>query len=235
MTARRPGLEPLSSFPPATVRRVGTTLAGLVAGLVLACGNDGPTAPGPGETLELETRVHVLSSELGQVDATFDDDRVRETVARTNEIWRQAGIRWKLESIVREPARSEGEEALRQALSGQRPLTADVLAALLPRDRMLSGGWNVYLVRNLPGSPGIYLGAVPAAVTSEADPSGEGDPGRIFAHELGHSLTLQHVACTGAGNLMAPGCPADDRTRLTEEQIEQARSQAATGAPAGGG
>lgn len=58
------------------------------------------------------------------------------------------------------------------------------------------------------------------------------DPGRILAHELGHSLTLPHVSCTPAGNLMSPGCAGSDRARLTAGQIERARAQAATGRPA---
>jgi hypothetical protein len=68
-------------------------------------------------------------------------------------------------------------------------------------------------------------------IVSELDPAGLNDPGRIAAHELGHSLTLDHVKCHSEGNLMSPGCRSVNRTRLEPAQIEDARKQAQFGEP----
>ncbi len=74
-------------------------------------------------------------------------------------------------------------------------------------------------------------------ISSEVDPTGlrdlAGSGPRILAHELGHSLSLFHVACTDAGNLMSPGCPLGQRTQLTAGQVDMARLQASTGHPLG--
>lgn len=214
------------------------TLAGAALLLLGACGSDGPTDPGdpPGrQTLELPLRVHVLSSSIGSFDAASSDAGVQSLIARVNEIWGQADIHWQLESIVREPVANEAD--LAAAIGGQIPLTATLLASILPRDQLLSGRWDVFLVRDLGsvvGAPGIFFSDLPGVLSSEVDPAGVNDPGRILAHELGHSLTLEHVPCIPAGNLMAPGCASADRTRLTESQVAATRTQALTGRPTGG-
>lgn len=209
----------------------------VLALLVWACGDDaGPAPPEPPTelpTLSLRLRVHVLSSEIGVLDATSSDARVREALERVNRIWAQAGIMWELDGIVREA--TTDDEAFAQALDGQRPFTDDVLVAILPRKHLTGTDWDAFLVRDLAaavGFPGTYLAQVPAALSSEVDPAGLDDPGRILAHELGHSLTLPHVPCTAEGNLMAPGCAGADRGRLTAGQVQQARAQASTGRPA---
>ena len=80
--------------------------------------------------------------------------------------------------------------------------------------------------------------ALNAELSAELDPQGRrelvGATARILAHELGHSLSLPHVPCTPAGNLMSPGCPAAGRTRMSEAQVAAARRQALTGRPFGG-
>jgi len=205
-----------------------------VAAAAVACGSDaGPAAPAePLETLRLPVRVHVLSSRLAPLDVRLSDAEVGALVDRANQVWAQADIVWDLESIVREPA--ESEDQFEQALLGTIPFTADLLAQTLPQGQRLPGGWDAFLVRDLTaaiGAPGIYISASRAAISSEIDPAGIDDPGRILAHELGHSLTLQHVACTAAGNLMAPNCSSQDRTRLTAPQIQAARAQAEEGRP----
>jgi hypothetical protein len=67
-------------------------------------------------------------------------------------------------------------------------------------------------------------------MVAEFDPTGARDlvvsGPRILAHELGHSISLEHGPCTTVGNLMAPGCTTGERTRLTEDQITFALRQA---------
>ncbi len=188
--------------------------------------------PPPAGTLTLPVRVHVLSSEIELLDCDLSDEGVIALLARVNEIWAQAEIVWALESIHRDSARSEDE--IERAITSGAPIGFDLVASIIPRDRLTDGGWDVFLVRDLADggvAPGFYFAEIPAAVSSELDPVGLEDPGRIFAHELGHSLTLRHTRCTAAGNLMAPACGGDEPTGLTPEQIDLARAQAAKGRP----
>lgn len=203
----------------------------------LSCGaTDSATGPGPpGEsaaTLRLPVRVHLLSSRLSPIDASFTSADVASLFQRVNEVWAQADIVWDVESILTEPA--EAEDPFEMAIRGAIPLTTELLVAIVPSGRLFSGKWDVFIVRDLAsaiGAPGIFIPSVPLVMSSEVDPAGLGDPGRILAHELGHSLTLEHVACTLEGNLMAPGCDSMDRTRLSVSQIDQARAQAQLGGP----
>jgi len=205
----------------------------LVAFAAAGCG-DGPSRivdPEQG-TFALEVRVHLLSSAFAPLATTLTDSEVRSIFDRTNELWSPAAIEWRIESIIREEA--AGEEGFAAALLGQAGF--DAIAGVVPRERLSEGEWDVYLIRDLGGiAGGIYFPDIPAVLGAELDPSGQrdltGSIGRILAHELGHSLSLHHVPCTAAGNLMAPGCPSKDRTRLTASQIEAARAQASTGNP----
>ncbi|MEN8145213.1 MAG: hypothetical protein ABFS14_09710 [Gemmatimonadota bacterium] len=199
-----------------------------------ACGStSGPDPmpmPGP-TTIILPLRVHVLSSAASQLDATSSDSDVLTLIARVNEIWNHAAIHFELESIVREPL---VDGALVPTLDAGGTVTTTQIGAALPVGSLLTSGWNLFIVRDLTsatGVPGVFFPTIAAATTSEVDPAGVGDPGRIAAHELGHSLTLAHVTCTAEGNLMAPGCASADRGRLAEAQIAAARAQAETGSP----
>jgi hypothetical protein len=214
-------------------------LALLIAScIVLACGDNSDSGTlGPpqnsAETLRLPLRVHLLTSRLEPVHAVLDARQTRDLLERVNEIWRQADIVWEIEAITREFAQSEDEVEL-VYLAGA-PFTTGVITAILPKDRLFEEGWDAFILHDLASTgvgPGVYLAFMPAAVSSEVDPAGLDDPGRILAHELGHSLTLLHTECTAVGNLMAPGCDSDDRTRLTPGQIDQARRHAETRRPA---
>ena len=220
--------------PGAVRRHLRGWAVSLAAILAFGCG-DGAGPEGNGITLRV--RVHVLQEpDVAPLNTTLSDDEVASLFAGANVIWAQTEIRWEIESIVREAALNGAAYAA--ALSGQTAFTGNLIASTLPRGQLLSGGWDVFILRDFGGLVGgIYLGGIPAVVTAELDPTGardiEGSGARILAHELGHSLTLLHVPCTPDGNLMAPGCNAQDRTRLTTVQIEAARAWARSGRPFG--
>jgi hypothetical protein len=234
-----------SGHPLATRRRArrllhAWTLA--IFALVLAsCGDDsgpaGIVAPHRTE-IALRVRVHLLSSDFEPLNTELTEDEVVTVFGRVNAIWQQALIRWEIESIVREDALNA--DAFASMLQGELPASEDVVASVMPRENMLRGEWDVFLILSLEGiAGGIYFPGIPATLSAELDPDGRREltrgTARILAHELGHSLSLPHVACTTAGNLMSPGCPAENRTKLTEAQVETARQQALTGHPFGSG
>ena len=204
---------------------------GLIAA-VLVAGLSGEAAVND-LTIVLPLRVHVLSSADVRLDASSSDAEVSAMLDRINHIWSAADIRFELESIVREQL---DDATMLPSPDSSNTITKDRFIAALPSDQLIGSGFDLFLVHDLAavaGPPGIFLRQIPAAIGSEVDPAGLNDPGRILAHELGHALTLRHVACTSAGNLMSPACDGSDRGRLTLRQITAARAQAETGRPIG--
>ncbi len=212
-----------------------------VAALALCCGNvTGPETPSDlptGNTI-LSVRVHLLqSNELDALNATLDAGDVALLFAGANRIWEPAGVRWRIESIIREPARHAA--AYDKIFRGEGADPLDVMLSIFPRENLFGDGWDVFVLRDFGrvGAGGVYISFPEAQVafvaeigsSGEQRPSGSGP--RVLAHELGHSLGLQHVSCTTAGNLMAPGCRGQDRTRLTAAQIRTVRQQASKGRP----
>jgi Metallo-peptidase family M12B Reprolysin-like len=215
-----------------TIRRLATTCL-----ILAACSESAPTSPEPDDAgaIPLEMRLHLLqSNELEALDATLTDDEVGEVIRAVSEVWAQAGVVWRIEQIVREPALNP--DVFRQVLNDPRGNSTSLVAAVLPKENLRLDIWNVFLIRDFGGAVGgVYLLRERVVVSAELDPMGDrdlsGGTTRILAHELGHSLGLNHVPCTAAGNLMAPGCPRGTRTRLEPVQIQIARQQAETGQP----
>ncbi len=217
------------------IRAAPLAMLGLGLGAV-ACSDDTSSLSGPDAELtdiDLNVRVHLLESdEFESLDATLSDADVETLFQGVNRVWSQAAITWTVESVVREP--SGDGTAYELALRGAIPFSFEILASILPRDNLLPGAWDVFVIRdfgNIAG--GVYIDALGSVVVAELGPAGDQGPlaagPRILAHELGHSLSLAHVPCTPAGNLMAPGCPGADRTRLEAPQIDAARRQAGRG------
>jgi hypothetical protein len=237
----RHGLEPAitagSASRPRRQRRADSIVLALVAvlSLLAGCTDVNPAAAAMDETLTLGLRVHLLESAASEsLTSTLSEDDVELLLELVNGTWRQAGIEWRLEEIVRSAALNP--EPFERVLSGRAPPTAVALTGVIPRDRLSDGAWDVFFIRNLFGGiGGIYFPQVPAVLQPDVDPLGvhglDGALPRILAHELGHSLGLPHVPCSAEGNLMAPGCLIGDRTRLTAQQIRSARLQAVQGSP----
>ncbi len=205
--------------------------------ILAACGDAAPTSPEPDEggAIQLEVRFHLLqSSVLDALDVTLTDEEVGQLVQSLNEVWAQAGVVWQIEQIVREPALNP--DVFRQVLNDATGSSSGLVAEVLPDENVRPDIWNVFLVRTFGGGlGGVYFQTHRAVVAAELDPLGNrdlrGGTARILAHELGHSLGLDHVACTAAGNLMAAGCRQGTRTRLNAVQIQIARQQAERGHP----
>jgi hypothetical protein len=193
-------------------------------------GNAAALSDDVGQDVVLEVHLHVLESRFRQFHALSSDEELARLMGRVNEIWAPAGIRWQF-AVSRE--RLIDEERLVEVARGTRKLSMELLGDLLPGNRA-DDGWHAYLANDMTrvlGAPGAYLSHLPAALVSEVDPAGLKDPGRILAHELGHSLALEHKRCRQPGNLMAPACDSVNRVKLLRRQIKQARAQALTGAP----
>ncbi len=197
-------------LPPSTIRsaRLPYWAVALTALLLFACSDGTGPQGGTDGQLTLTVRVHPLEDgAVPSLNTSLSDSEVQTLFDGANQIWQQGDVVWRIESIVREEAQN-GEDFARAVRGG--------------------------------GAGGLYIaggGVSPAVISSEVDPTGlrdlAGSGPRILAHELGHSLSLFHVACTDAGNLMSPGCPLGQRTQLTAGQVDMARLQASTGHPLG--
>ena len=112
--------------------------------IALLCGACVPRSLGGAPVLRLPIRFHLLSSPTSTaLSTTRTDEDVVELVRVANSVWRQAGIEWYVESVIR-------EESLRglafdSLLSGAVPRTERSLTAFVPRGQLLVPGWNVFL------------------------------------------------------------------------------------------
>ena len=209
-----------------------------------------------GRLVTLQVRVHYLKSQFPAIDADHKLTNLRPLLSGSNEIWRQAGIRFSMRAP--EPMRLVDRDAEKTYADLFKPeLTAGVVKQFLPKaiyrmlpdlpDRgkvlhmvvvhtMPQGYGAVYL----PGKGVVFMPQVKYAKLISKDGVWKNGSEHFFmqsnilAHELGHALSLRHVATQG--NLMIDGKlregggigPGMD---LAQEQIIAARKQAFTGGP----
>jgi len=191
----------------------------------------GRPAQAQDSTIALPVRVHLLhSSASAALSTTRTASEVRTLLTVANQVWATAGIRWELESVVREEALAgAGFDSL---LAGQLEVTASRLIAPIPRDSILQPGWNVFLIQDFGRiAGGMFNPNIFGVVLAERGFGYELTPeyrgGRTLAHELGHSLGLVHVPCDSTRNVMANACSRPDApSTLTGEQVVRARTQA---------
>lgn len=203
-----------------------------------ACSGD-ETSAGPDpvvrSTITLPLRVHVLASDEPTLNADLSDQELDGVLDGVNRIWEQAAVVWEVEGVFRENAVVTDQWI--EMVEGRGAFSGETVAGVLPTTNRIAGAWDVYVVHDFGAvqAGGVYLGdgLTVSTLALGGNPVDLDDfATRVFAHELGHSLSLPHVPCNPPpGNLMAPGCPADDRTRLEPEQIDAARAQAETGRP----
>jgi hypothetical protein len=197
----------------------------------------GPPLQVPDSVLRLPIRVHLLHSAVSAaITTTLREDDVATLLATANAIWAQARIEWVVESVTREEAPHAA--VFDSVLSGQLLGTDERQQAIIPRARLLPAGWDLFLIRDYGRiAGGVYWPDVPAVILAERayeiDLLPEARGGATLAHELGHTLGLEHTQCTETRNIMAIGCWTEGLTSsLTPEQVRAARLQAGTGRPA---
>jgi hypothetical protein len=181
------------------------------------------------EVISVPVRVHVLRSDsVEALNCTYSEADVRELFEGVNEIWKQAGIVWTLESVLFESAQNAQQYLEVAALleqSGRTPETRrlglEIVRGICPSESLLREGWNIVFINTFWGNVASYtLLSRGMAVTQQLDDRRLA-PVRL-ARQLGRLLRIPN-ARQAEGNLTSnrPGA-----TGLTAAQIEAVRKQA---------
>lgn len=177
----------------------------------------------PDEFWLLPLRIHVLrADDVPQVDARITDDDILRIVKKANRVWQAAGIRFTIESIVRESA-SEVEKF--KLADANRPQGWGHYLTLCPGSSRSDGLLHVYFVHEM-NVNGVYLGKHVSFVKETAKlrtvEGGIDEPvPRVMSHEIGHALGLKHRQ--DRTNLMQSGTTG---TSLNAAEIATAREHA---------
>jgi hypothetical protein len=173
-------------------------------------------------TLPLEVYLYDFQVEP-DYSSTLNEEDVADLVAKANEIYAQAEIKFNVVSvtITRIPA-----EMFDITIDPPETTTSTVkkFSKIVPPYDANKIVWRTGIVRKMPiPAGGLY--AAKLAFFAEQNKDGEFHH-TIFAHELGHSLGLDHTEIPG--NLMTVGNAAV-ALKLNSEQIEKMRAQALIG------
>ena len=209
-----------------------------------------------GRLLTLRVKVHYLKSQFPAINADRKLTNLRPLLSGSNEIWRQAGIRFSMDipktmRPVNRDAEKTFADLFKPELSARviNQFLAKAIYGMLPDLADRGKVIHIVVVHTIPqGYGAMYLPAkglilMPevkyAKLISENGVWRNGSDhffaqSNILAHELGHALSLRHVVTQG--NLMIDGTLREGSgvgpgLSLTEQQIAQARKHAFTGGP----
>lgn len=182
-----------------------------------------------GKLIKLPIRIHLLKSDDKMLSSTIKKDEVKKIFLRVNEIWKLAGIKWEIESFTEEKAqnREDYQKLQKLGFGVDFNFQRKTMTSVYPKDNLLKNGWNIFFISDLGVMPtGVYHAETQCLIVGQKSDHEDLNPS-IVAHELGHSLSLPHT--TELYNLMAvkqEGIKPEEKIRLTQKQIDQARSQA---------
>ncbi len=192
----------------------------------------------PPETISIAVRVHMLSSEFVEsLDSMYTDDEVERFFDSMNTHWRQAGIQWKVESIVHVDAERQlgYRRVTRPDSTAEMAEQNQIFSMLCPVDKEVEELWNVCFIRQFPWVAHHFQDGL--VLIGELDPRGERVQPFALARELGESLGLRNTpTCTarflggveGLDGTLEGTCVS---TQLNPFQIRATRAQAARGKP----
>jgi len=106
------------------------------------------------EFVVVPLRVHVLASaDLPDVHCGLADSDLARILGKVNAIWHQAGVHWRLDGLIREPAARPGEfQAALEADTGDKLAVYRLLA---PEGSRSGEGMDVYYIHKFPVN-GVY-------------------------------------------------------------------------------
>jgi hypothetical protein len=202
------------------------------------------------ELIRVPLHIHYLKSTVPEINAPKDKVDIKKLLKEANEIWKPADI----EFFIKEENILQADEKAAKAYAGLFGL--EKIAFQTQSNRQLDRAipelkepvFHVVLLHTMPlGFGGRYFpdrgfvllpqmkyakysnsptGKFPDGTTERPQ------QGRVFAHELGHAMSLMHV--TLQSNLMTSGPQARGikrGTELVKKQIQGARKIAGRGRP----
>lgn len=215
--------------------RLNYTVLALLLFIWAGCNNSDTTGVDEPDVIMLDARLFLMeSAESPALTATFNGAKIDSLMDGVNEVWQQADIRWKITDI--QTVEADSGAHFESILNSRFNFSFSIIQSTIPENTYSEDKWDIFLIRDIGQRlGGVYFSDITSVYQAEIDPFGveglEGGLIRILSHELAHSLGLPHVPCTSLGNLMAPGCPQGERTRLNDEQIDIIRDNAVDGKP----